>query len=171
LIFNLLPTWHYYRKAWEVINNFMTNTSILSEKCNETGIYIQGNFKKGMCKSRMNGIDSKVVAKKGKVIVKTIFQTSGKNENLKEKLTYTIQKGDDKRLCREGVLRVYNIKEPIDIPIINLLGKWKNTHIGITLFVLNGQWYAGKEFVENLTYKQERGVLTALRLLLRFAIA
>lgn len=58
----------------------------------------------------------------------------------KMNFSYTIQKGDCKRLSKEGILRVYHINEPIDIPVGRLLGRWKKEHIGITLVAINGKW-------------------------------
>lgn len=56
------------------------------------------------------------------------------------KISYTIQESDHKRLNKQGNLRLYNYKDAIEIPVTTLLGKWKGTHIGITIFKLNEEW-------------------------------
>lgn len=156
----------------EVINNIMNTTSILSENfAAETGIYIKGGFRKSEYKSNTNGSAGKAGLKKEKAIVRYIFHSYEKNKSLKEKLTYTIQHGDNKRLNKDGVLRVYNMNQPLDIPVGKLLGNWNKSHIGVTLVVLNGQWSVGEEFIRNPVHKQERGLLVALRDLLKFAMA
>ena len=65
-------------------------------------------------------------------------------------LKYTIQKGDDKRLNKHGVLRVYNLSEPLDIPVRKVLGKWKKEQIGVTLVFVSGNWQIEGEIVEHM---------------------
>ncbi|WP_018615550.1 RNA polymerase sigma factor [Segetibacter koreensis] len=65
-------------------------------------------------------------------------------------LKYTIQKGDDKRLNKDGVLRVYNLSEPLDIPVRKVLGKWKKEQIGVTLVFVSGKWQIEGEIVEHM---------------------
>ncbi len=146
----------------------MYTTSICSEKPPvKTSIYIKGDFNK--LRSPKNGGQSSL--EKEKAIVRDILQSPATQKSITGKFAYTIQKGDDKRLSRDGVLKVYNINEPIDIPVGKLLGNWKKSHIGVTLVVLNNQWCVEGEVFEGRIYKRERGVLVALRLMLESVMA
>lgn len=74
-----------------------------------------------------------------KILAEDFFKNkTGKSKKIN--FTYTIQKEDYKRLNKNGILRVYNLSKPIDIPVVAILGKWKKEHIGVTLVVVNGKW-------------------------------
>jgi len=77
------------------------------------------------------------------------------------KFRYTIQKGDFRRLDRDGVLKVYKINEPVNIPVRRLLGKWKDTHIGVTIFKLNEEWKVEGE--EQVVHSKEALIAVAKR--------
>src|SRR4051812_335746 len=68
-------------------------------------------------------------------------------QSLKEKLVYTIRQGDNKRLTRDGLLRVYNLNQKIEIPVTKLLGRWKNTHVGVSIIII------GKEYQVELEHQ------------------
>lgn len=144
----------------------MHTTTILSEKSPaKTCIYIKGDFRKSAAyKYCVNNTAGKS-NKKEKAIVRCIPPTSGIEKSINGKYRYILQPGDNKRLSRDGVLRLYSINKAIDIPVRKLLGKWKAGHIGVALVVLDGQWCIEGELVEHM-HKPERGVLVALRLLL-----
>lgn len=86
----------------------------------------------------------------------------GDNLNPKKKInfTYTIQREDYRRIDKKGILRVYNLSEPIDIPVVRILGRWKKEHIGVTLIATNGKWcikggamqYSIPKHVENVSF-------------------
>ena len=63
---------------------------------------------------------------------------AGKAKNVN--FSYTVQKEDYKRLDKKGMLRVYNLSKPVDIPLVGILGKWKKQHIGVTLVAIDGKW-------------------------------
>lgn len=84
------------------------------------------------------------------------------------KLRYTIQKGDDRRLNRDGGIRVYNLREPLDIPVKKLLGKWKNEHVGVTLMYMNEKWIIEGEMVQHTINRLETKSRTGLKRLLSF---
>ncbi len=84
------------------------------------------------------------------------------------KLQYTIQKGDDRRLNRDGGIRVYNLREPLDIPVKKLLGKWKNEHVGVTLVYMNEKWIIEGEMVQHTINRLETNSRTGLKRLLSF---
>ncbi len=73
-----------------------------------------------------------------------IFKDNNQNhiQNKSEfiKIRYTIKQGDQKRLNKRGVLKVYKVDQLIEIPVTSLLGKWKKTHVGVTVFKLNEEW-------------------------------
>jgi len=56
-------------------------------------------------------------------------------QTLKGELVYTIRRGDNKRLTRDGLLRVYNLNQKIEIPVTRLLGRWKKTHVGLSIII------------------------------------
>ena len=151
----------------------MKNTSSFSENSRvETAILIKGNFKKEKCNYDINNITAgKSSFEKEKAVVRNIFQTPAVDTSITGNHTYTILEGDDKRLSKEGVLKVYNINKQIDIPVRKLLGNWKKTHIGITLIIENGQWCVEDQPFEYCIPKQESAVLVAWRSLLKFAMA
>lgn len=62
------------------------------------------------------------------------------NENERIRMCYTIKEGDNKRLNKKGILVVYNLNQAIEIPVIRLLGKFKKTHVGVTLYRQHGLW-------------------------------
>lgn len=148
----------------------MNTTSIQTEKTVTTGIYIKGNFKKESSnKHDMNNTNGPLNFTKEEAVVRHIFQIPAVNKNIGN-LQYTIQQGDDKRLSKDGVLRVYNMNEPIDIPVGKLLGRWKSSHIGITLIVSDNQWCIEGELTVPQIPKPEKG-FSVLRQLLRFTLA
>ena len=103
------------------------------------GIYIKGNFKKGIARKYFISKVIKRLVGKQEAVVRDIFPTSAKKTQRAE-VSYTIQKGDDKRINRNGILRVYNINEPIDIPVRQILGKWSKNFIGVTLVFAGDKW-------------------------------
>ena len=145
-----------------------TTSTFSAETSLKTGLYIKSDFKLYKYGKNNNVVNPGVT--KEKAVVKHIFQTPAANQGIAGNHTYTIRQGDDKRLSKDGVLRVYNIMETINIPVRSLLGNWKKSHIGVTLIVTNGQWCIEGEEVE-YCIPSEKGVLIALRLLLRFALA
>ncbi len=148
----------------------MKTISIFSEGTSlKTGLYIKSDFK--LYKYGINKNAKKLPFENEQAVVRHISQTPAANQSIPGNHKYTMQQGDEKRLSKNGVLKVYNIKEPIDIPVSKLLGNWKKSHIGVTLIVSNGQWcIEGGEFEQRI-HKPERGVLVALRILLRLAMA
>ena len=71
------------------------------------------------------------------------------------KIKYTLRPGDDKRLDKRGVLKVYNINTLIEIPVTGLLGQWKNTHVGTTIFKADDKWQIeGSDIKPILIYKK-----------------
>lgn len=152
----------------------MNTTSNFSENSRvDTGILIKGNFKKEKSSSfDINNIAAgKLPFEKEKAVVRNIFQAPASDTSITGNHTYTILEGDDKRLTKNGVLKVYNINKQIDIPVRKLLGNWKKTHVGINLIVENGQWCVEGQPFEYSIPKHESAVLVALRSLLKFALA
>lgn len=151
----------------------MNSTSTVAEKSlNQNCILIKSNFLEEIeCKYGKTKSRGKLESAKEKAVVIDIFKNQTVNESQRAKITYTIQRGDDKRLNRIGVLRVYNIKEPIDIPVRKLLGNWKNTHIGVTLIAINREWQIEGVMPEHILVKQEAGGLISLQQLLRFVMS
>lgn len=88
-------------------------------------------------------------------------QTAGKYK-------YTIQKGDDKRLSRDGMLRVYHLKEPVDIPVRRLLGNWKKDHVGLTLVVVNDKWQIDGQIIKHSIQKHKTDKLVQMPPLWKF---
>lgn len=127
------------------------STSILSKKSLPC---IKGySFNKIKIQLSITKSTSKNEPEAEEAIVIDMFQnTIRKSHGLKQ--TYTIRHRDDKRLNREGVLRVYNFNEPIDIPVTRLLGRWKSSHVGVTLVLINERWHAEGKVVEETDYKQ-----------------
>ncbi len=152
----------------------MNTTSNFSENSRiETGILIKGNFKKEKLSNfDMNNIAAgKSPFEQEKAVVRNIFQTPFSDTSITGNHTYTILEGDEKRLSKDGLLKVYNINKQIDIPVRKLLGNWKKSHVGITLIVENGQWCVEGQPFEYCIPRQESAVLVALKSLLRFALA
>lgn len=149
----------------------MNTTSTFSETYpDKTGIYIKGYFKKEISyKNEVNVLNSKS-DNKDETIVRHIFQTPFINKSIKAKLNYTIHESDERRLTKDGILKVYNMNERIDIPVTKLLGKWNRSHIGIHLIVVDGQWRVEGEMVTNI-YKSKRGLLIGFKAMLKSAFA
>jgi len=152
----------------------MNTTSNFSENSRiETGILIKGNFKK----EKLSNFDMNNIAvgkspfEQEKAVVRNIFQIPFSYTSITGNHTYTILEGDEKRLSKDGLLKVYNINKQIDIPVRKLLGNWKKSHVGITLIVENGQWCVEGQPFEYCIPRQESAVLVALKSLLRFALA
>lgn len=108
---------------------------------------------------------------KEKAIIIDIFQNKESKKSQRVKLTYTIQQGDDQRLNRDGVLRMYNINKPIEIPVSKLLGKWKKNHIGVTLAIINEEWQIEGGLVEHIMHKQYSFISIAWQWIMRFVVA
>lgn len=107
-----------------------------------------------------------------KAIIIEMFQNPLGKEQTRLNFTYTIKPGDEKRLNRSGVLRVYDLNKPVNIPVVKLLGKWKKTHIGVTLVIANGIWcIADSTTAEKSMYKQGPAVQVAFQRLLKFVMA
>src|SRR4051794_7454141 len=84
-------------------------------------------------------------------------------------LQYTVQKGDERRLNKDGVLRVYNRQVPIDIPVTRLLGKWKKEHVGVTLIYKNFRWQIeGESSFDINNYNSNANSSLSIRQLLKF---
>lgn len=105
-----------------------------------------------------------------KAIVIDMFDNRMEQERKKIKFTYTLKNGDDKRLNSEGVLQVYNISKPINIPVVKLLGKWEKTHVGITLIQINENWCIKGRMVKKITPDQ-KPAYAAFKRLLKFVMA
>lgn len=65
------------------------------------------------------------------------------------KISYTLKPGDYKRISKKGILKVYHLNEPIEIPVIQILGKWKETHQGITISKLDKEWQVEGDHVRS----------------------
>ena len=118
----------------------------------------------------INKKGANATAKGEKAIIINMFQNHEIDKATNEKFTYTIKQGDDKKLNKNGVLTVYNMSEPVDIPIEKLLGKWSNTHIGITLIAVNQRWMV-KGDMQTMVFKQESSVQSAFQKILKFVMA
>ena len=105
-----------------------------------------------------------------KAIVIDIVKRQSAKKDLDAKLTYTLKLGDAKRLNKNGILRVYHVNEPIDIPVKKLLGKWKTTHVGATFIVKNGKWCVEGNSVKNISV-QKSSVLVAFQRFLKLVKA
>lgn len=90
--------------------------------------------------SKITELELTSALKEQKNIIEYGLQNQVRLKSAVIKIRYTIEPGDCKRLNKQGILKVYNIDEPIEIPVTALLGKWKNAHIGITIFKLNEEW-------------------------------
>lgn len=145
--------------------NFSKNSPATS------GVYIKGAFEKEKSgKNELNNTAAEAKGLKEKAVVRHISEAPATNKFIAGNYKYTIAPGDNQKLNKQGILRVYNLKESIDIPVRRLLGNWKPSHVGVTLIVANGQWCT-EDGSEHRIEKAEKGVLVALRLLLRFAMA
>lgn len=101
-----------------------------------------------------------------KSLIRVVQNTTVKNECVK--LKYTLQNGDDRRLNKEGVLRVYNMSEPLDIPVKQVLGRWKKEHIGVTLIFSNEQWHIEGEIIKHTIHTLPAVLPLGLKRLLKF---
>lgn len=88
-----------------------------------------------------------------KSIIIDINQKEATKKSERVILTYTIKKGDNRRLNRDGILRLYKLDRPIEIPVTKLLGKWKHTHIGVTLACIYEEWQIEEGQVEHIMHK------------------
>lgn len=80
------------------------------------------------------------------------------------RLTYTFKAGDDKRINKNGILKVYNLSEPLEIPATKLLGKWKDTYIGISICLTNGEWQIEKkDYKKVVNIARENTLLTTIK--------
>lgn len=96
--------------------------------------------------------------------IRVVHKTASKNH--REELKYTIQKGDDRRLNKDGVLRVYNLSEPFDIPVKKVLGKWKQEYVGITLVLVNEKWHIEDEKIKHVIQRHKDNSSLVLKRLL-----
>lgn len=106
-----------------------------------------------------------------KAIVIDMFENTSINKTPKVDLTYTIKAGDNNRLNSRGDIKVYDHNEPIFIPVGRLLGKWKNTHIGVTLVVINDNWRVKGEVLNSPVYNDEQSMWVAFQRLIKFVMA
>ncbi len=88
-------------------------------------------------------------------------------------LIYTLQQGDNKKLNRDGVLRLYYLDQPIEVPVTKLLGKWKRTHVGVTLSCLYENWQIeeGEGQDQPMQYNHQYVQSAAEQPLLKFVFA
>lgn len=150
----------------------MTIRSTLFRKpVTKEGNYIKGNFKKDITGKDFDNKNNFKTLKTEKAIVRDIFKTTASNENVKGEFTYTIQLRDNKRLTKDGTLRVYNMRQPIDIPIVPLLGKWNREHVGIILVSKDGEWLIEGRVAQQSVHRQDSRLIAAMRLVLKFAMA
>lgn len=144
----------------------MNSNSALSKKTlTSGGIYINGNFS-AKSDDRLNRNVSSDKSNSKKVISGNFFENDGENKNLVTRHVYTIKPGDNKRLTKDGVLKMYNIAEPVNIPVVALLGKWNKSHIGTTLVCINNMWAVKGGLIK--IQKQENYISVALRQVLNF---
>lgn len=135
-------------------------------------IIVKGNLYKEIAdKSEIKESASTSDLVKGKAIIIDISKNQAPKRSPGVKLTYTIQYRDGQRLKRDGVLRVYNINEPIEIPVTMLLGKWKKSHIGVTLTFENEEWHIEGGRVEHKKHKEYSFMFLVCLRLLRFVFA
>ena len=90
------------------------------------------------------------------------------DQNQLVKHRYTVKQGDYKRLNKDGVLKVYNMNEPVEIPVTSMLGKWKNTHIGVTFFRIGEEWKVIGRQAEALNFVPQEFISKMKRLIVRF---
>jgi hypothetical protein len=147
--------------------------SLLSKKSPiQDCIHIEANplknivNKTGICKSIENLNSS---GQKATVI--DMFEHQEANKTQRVSLTYTIKHGDDKRMDKNGFIKVYDLNEEINIPVGRLLGKWKITHIGVTLVVINNKWRIEGEVFKTPPYKPEVSMRVAFQRLFKFVTA
>lgn len=149
----------------------MQTSSASSKKSIEKGIYIKGCFKSEKASnSRIHTNTDQPEFRNDKGLIRDFLQNEITEKNQKVKLVYVLQEGDYKRLNRNGVLRVYNINEPIDIPVKGLLGKWRNDYIGVAFILINDSWHIGGKISHNETPRQEPGLGIAFRNFIKFAM-
>lgn len=149
----------------------MKTTSILSKKTTSQGsISINTLSDKRATNHFKNNNNIRNINPSGeKAIIINMFQNQEIHKNSGVQFTYVLKQGDDRRLDKNGVLRVYDMNEPINIPVEKLLGTWKNAHIGITL-ILNGRWLV-KDKAENIIIRQEPFIQTIFQRFLKFVVA
>lgn len=92
---------------------------------------------------------------KDESIVIAIKQNRSQHKSQSIKLRYKITAGDCRRLNKDGVLKVYNMDQLVEIPVSRLLGKWKTTHIGITVFKTDDQWQVNQSQAECIINKKQ----------------
>ena len=63
---------------------------------------------------------------------------------INSQLTYTFKENDGKRINKDGNLVLYDIDRPLEIPVTQLLGKWKKDFVGITVGIKGGKWFVEK---------------------------
>ena len=129
----------------------MNKVSTISQNAQfQTCSVIKAKFDNSMTNKSEDERSSASNTFNGEATIVSIFKNQiGRSHEVK--LSYTIKEGDNKRLKRDGVLRVYNMKEPIDIPVHKLLGKLRNTHVGTTLYYANNEWQVEGGLVEHVT--------------------
>ena len=96
--------------------------------------------------------------------------TPNKEVTTKEAITikYTIKAGDDKRIDKNGVLKLYNINKPIEIPVVRLLGKWKRSHVGATLYRIDEEWKVEGSQIQPIVHEKKPSVSIVKRLMFRY---
>lgn len=149
-----------------------TSSTTVEKSFIANGIYIECDFKKATLSDFVgNKGTGKSQAESKTAIVRDISEDQYGKKTPSLRSAYTLQEGDENRLNKNGVLRVYNLNEPLDIPVTDLLGKWRKQHVGVTLFLTNGKWCTGGKLVANEIDEQAEGSLAAFRKFIRFAMA
>ena len=96
------------------------------------------------------------------------FSVSDRSKNQGVELKYTLQKGDEKRLDKHGVLRLYNVSEALEIPVTQLLGKWTNDNVGVTLVFKHGNWQVTGEMNKHVIQRHRAESRLELKRLFKF---
>ena len=150
----------------------MKTASILSKKSNSADCLIINmrpvKTATSLFKGNHNIKTSNSSGEKATII--NMFANKVINKKSKAEFTYILRQEDDKRLNINGVLRVYHMNEPIDIPVESLLGKWNNTHVGVTLISFNEKWSL-KDGNENLIIRHQPLLQTVFQRFLKFVVA
>lgn len=68
----------------------------------------------------------------------------------------------------KGVLIVYNLDQPVEIPFKKLFGKWKKSYIGIALTFKNNAWEIDGEPVKTVIIYPSPFFTTVQRLILKY---
>lgn len=105
-----------------------------------------------------------------KAVVIDIFRNQAAKISHKTKFTYTLKHGDDKRLNKEGVLRVYDLNKSVNIPVTELLGTWKDTHIGVTFVAGDNNWCLKGDIIKNKVTQHTPVLKTVVKQLLKLVI-